>query len=105
LRTERAMEFGILLGILQSGQEAEDLAAIIKQGKTQKVPFKESIPVAITYFTYGTGMDGKLQAFADLYGRDAPILASMDKPRPVPAPAATPMPPPILPSETVAAAP
>jgi L,D-transpeptidase YcbB len=104
LRTERAMEFGILLGILQSGQEAEDLAAIIKQGKTQKVPFKESIPVAITYFTYGTGMDGKLQAFADLYGRDAPILASMDKPRPVPAPAATPMPPPILPSETVAAA-
>jgi L,D-transpeptidase YcbB len=60
LRTERAMEFGILLGILQSGQEAEDLAAIIKLGKTQKVPFKESIPVAITYFTYGTGIDGKL---------------------------------------------
>jgi L,D-transpeptidase YcbB len=103
LRTERAMEFGILLGILQSGQEAEDLAAIIKQGKTQKVPFKEAIPVAITYFTYGTGQDGKLQPFVDLYGRDAPILASMDKPRPVMTPTPTPDPaPPKIQAEAVA---
>ena len=83
VRTERALELGILLGILQSGREAEDLAAIIKQGKTQKVPFKESIPVAITYFTYGTGMDGKQQAFGDVYGRDKPVLAALDAPRPV----------------------
>jgi L,D-transpeptidase YcbB len=101
LRTERAMEFGILLGILQSGQEAEDLAAIIKLGKTQKVPFKESIPVAITYFTYGTGIDGKLQPFVDLYGRDAPILASLDKPRPIIVPPAAPVLP-QLPTESVA---
>jgi L,D-transpeptidase YcbB len=83
VRTDRALELGILLGILQSGREAEDLAAVIKLGKTQKVPFKEPIQVAITYFTFGTGMDGKVQAFADIYGRDAPILASLDKPRPV----------------------
>ncbi len=101
LRTERAMEFGILLGILQSGQEAEDLAAIIKLGKTQKVPFKESIPVAITYFTYGTGIDGKLQPFVDLYGRDAPILATLDKPRPIILPPTAPVPS-KLPTEAVA---
>lgn len=78
VRADRALELGILLGILQSGQEAEDLAAIIKLGKTEKVPFKESIPVAITYFTYGTSIDGKLQAFGDIYGRDAAVIAALD---------------------------
>ncbi len=93
VRTDRALELGILLGILQSGKEAEDLAAIIKLGKTQKVPFKQSIQVAITYFTYGTGMDGKLQAFGDIYGRDIPILATLDKPRPAPEQTPTPIAP------------
>ena len=102
MRTDRALELGILLGILQSGKEAEDLAAIIKQGKTQKVPFKEAIPVAITYFTYGTGLDGKLQAFGDIYGRDMPVLASLDQPRPVNVPPVVILPtlaPPTLPTE------
>ncbi len=100
VRTDRALELGILLGILQSGKEAEDLAAIIKKGKTERVPFKENIQVAITYFTFGTGMDGKVQSFGDIYGRDAPILASMDKARPL---AVEPQAPaPVLPPETVA---
>jgi L,D-transpeptidase YcbB len=101
VRTDRALELGILLGILQSGQEAEDLAAIIKKGKTERVPFKESIQIAITYFTYGTGMDGKVQAFGDIYGRDVPIIASLDKARP---PAVVPVVP-VLPTETVATVP
>jgi L,D-transpeptidase YcbB len=83
VRTDRAYELGILLGILQSGRESTELAELIKKGKTEKVPFKEPIPVAITYFTYGTGMDGKVQAFGDIYGRDAPVIAALDKPRPV----------------------
>ncbi len=87
VRADRALELGILLGILQTGQGAQDLAALIKKGKTEKVPFKEPIPVAITYFTYGTGMDGKVQAFGDVYGRDAPVIAALDKPRPVVMPA------------------
>lgn len=103
IRTDRALEFGILLGILQSGKEAEDLAAIIKLGKTQKVPFKEPISVAITYFTYGTGMDGKLQAFGDLYGRDKPVLAALAAPRPVKLPPVVPPPAaPASPAEAVA---
>ncbi len=83
VRADRALELGILLGILQTGQGAQDLAALIKKGKTEKVPFKEPIPVAITYFTYGTGLDGKVQAFGDIYGRDAPVIAALNAPRPV----------------------
>jgi L,D-transpeptidase YcbB len=90
VRTERAYELGILLGILQSGRDSGELAALIKKGKTEKVPFKEPIPVAITYFTYGTGMDGKVQAFGDIYGRDVPVIASLDKPRPVALPPVAP---------------
>ncbi len=81
LRTERAMELGILLGILQGGGTAEELAELIKKGKTEKVPFKENLPVFISYFTMGTGVDGVMKNYEDLYGRDAPVMASFAKPR------------------------
>ncbi len=81
LRTDRAMELGILLGIMQSGADADQLADLIRRGKTEKVLFKEKIPVYIGYFTMATGADGKLQAFNDIYGRDAPVFASFAKPR------------------------
>lgn len=91
LRTERAFELGILLGILQSGHPmddavernriADELVRLIKAGKTAKVPFKEPIPVFIGYFTLASAGDGKLQSFVDVYGRDGPVLASFDKPR------------------------
>jgi L,D-transpeptidase YcbB len=81
LRTERALELGIILGALQGGGTADELADLIKAGKTQKVPFKEPMPVVIGYFTYGTNLDGKMQNWADIYGRDAPVIASLDGPR------------------------
>jgi L,D-transpeptidase YcbB len=81
LRTERAMELGILLGILQGGGSAEKLADLIKKGKTEHVPFKEGLPVYISYFTLGMGSNGQLQAFNDVYGRDKAVLASFDQPR------------------------
>jgi L,D-transpeptidase YcbB len=91
LRTERALELGILLGALQGGGTADELAELIKAGKTQKVPFKEAMPVVIGYFTYGPNLDGKLQSYIDIYGRDAPVIASLDAPRVV-KPAMTPVP-------------
>jgi L,D-transpeptidase YcbB len=81
LRTERAMELGILLGILQGGGTAEELADLIKKGKTEHVPFKEGLPVYISYFTLAMGPNGQLQTFADVYGRDKAVLASFDQPR------------------------
>ncbi len=81
LRTDRALELGIVLGLLQGGGDIETLKTLIKAGKTQKVPFKETIPVVIAYFTYARGADGKLQNFVDLYGRDGPVIAALDRPR------------------------
>jgi L,D-transpeptidase YcbB len=84
LRVERALELGMILGAIQGGGSVDDLVVLIKKGKTQRVPFKENLPVVIGYFTYATGIDGKLQSMPDIYGRDAPILASLDQPRPTP---------------------
>jgi L,D-transpeptidase YcbB len=84
LRVERALELGMILGAIQGGGSVDDLVVLIKKGKTQRVPFKENLPVVIGYFTYATGVDGKLQSMPDIYGRDAPILASLDQPRPTP---------------------
>jgi L,D-transpeptidase YcbB len=93
LRTDRAMELGILLGIMQAGGSAEELAELIKKGKTEKVPFKENIPVFISYFTMGTGVDGTMRVYDDLYGRDAAVVASFAKPRSALTPAPIPAPP------------
>ena len=39
------------------------------------------MPVYITYFTMGRDITGQLRQFNDIYGRDAPVLASFDAPR------------------------
>lgn len=101
LRTERAYELGILLSLIQSGERlddvtvreriADDLVTLIRAGKTEKYPFKESIPVHIGYFTMATAGGKAVQSFPDLYGRDGPVLAAFARPR-VSAPASLPAP-------------
>jgi L,D-transpeptidase YcbB len=81
VRAERASELGLMLAIVMGGMEAEDGVAILRSGKTTRVSFKEKIPVYIAYFTMATGIDGKMQPFGDVYGRDKAIFASLDKPR------------------------
>lgn len=81
VRTERASELAITLAILQAGLTAEEGVATLKSGKYTRVPFTKKMPVYITYFTYGTDIDGTLRSFGDIYGRDAPVLASLDAPR------------------------
>ncbi|WP_324261580.1 L,D-transpeptidase family protein [Altererythrobacter sp. H2] len=81
VRTERATELAITLSILQAGLTADEGVATLKSGKYTRVPFTKKMPVYITYFTYGTDIDGTLRSFGDIYGRDAPVLASLDAPR------------------------
>ncbi|MCB2089220.1 MAG: L,D-transpeptidase family protein [Sphingomonadaceae bacterium] len=81
VRTERASELALTLAILQAGIEAEEGVAILKSGKYTRVGFKQTMPVYITYFTMGVDIDGNLRRFNDIYGRDAPVLESFDKPR------------------------
>ena len=40
-----------------------------------------TFPVYLIYFTYATSINGTLEKFDDLYGRDAPVLASFQQPR------------------------
>ena len=79
--TERATELAITLAILQGGLTAEEGVDLIKGGEYTKVGFQKQMPVYITYFTMAQDIDGKLSTFADIYDRDAPVLASLEAPR------------------------
>jgi L,D-transpeptidase YcbB len=89
VRTERAQELAITLAILGNlantpetrKAAAAEAVAISKSGKYTRVPIQKTMPVYITYFTLGRDIEGKLRQFADIYGRDAPVLASLDAPR------------------------
>ncbi len=50
-------------------------------GKYTRVPMTKTFPVYIVYFTMAQDISGKLSSFADIYGRDAPVLASFEQPR------------------------
>jgi murein L,D-transpeptidase YcbB/YkuD len=69
------------MAILGAGLTPEQAAANNLSGKYTKVPMTRTFPVYITYFTTGVDITGKLSTFADIYSRDAPVLASFNQPR------------------------
>jgi murein L,D-transpeptidase YcbB/YkuD len=81
VRTERALELAMTIAILGQGATREEAVAISTSGEYTRVPVKKSMPVYITYFTMARDIDGELKTFNDIYGRDAPVLASFEKPR------------------------
>lgn len=81
VRTERAKVVAIALAIIGGGKTAEEAEAISNSGKYTRVPMTRTMPVYIGYFTMARSIDGDLRAFNDIYGRDAPLLASFAKPR------------------------
>lgn len=81
IRTERAVELGMTMAIMGAGMTPEEAIALSNSGKYTKVPMTRTFPVYLTYMTMGTAIDGTMRKFADIYGRDAPVLASFQKPR------------------------
>ena len=81
VRTERALELAMVIAILGQGATREEAVAISTSGEYTRVPVKKSMPVYITYFTMARDIDGELKTFGDIYGRDAPVLASFEAPR------------------------
>lgn len=81
VRTERALELAMTIAILGQGATRDEAVAISTSGDYTRVPVKKAMPVYITYFTMARDIDGALQTFADIYGRDAPVLASFEAPR------------------------
>ena len=83
VRTERAVELGMTMAILGSGMSLEEAANISRSGKYTRVLMTRPLPVYLTYFTMAQDIGGKLSTFRDLYGRDAPVLASFERAREV----------------------
>lgn len=81
IRTERAMELAITMAILGQGASKDEAVEIATSGEYTMVPIQKEMPAYITYFTMASDIDGKMRTFEDIYGRDAPVLASLDKPR------------------------
>ncbi|MBV7258177.1 L,D-transpeptidase family protein [Erythrobacter crassostreae] len=83
IRTENALEVAMMVAILGKGASKEEAVEIATSGKYTKVMLEKDkkIPAYITYFTLATNIDGEMEQFKDIYGRDAPVLASLDKPR------------------------
>jgi L,D-transpeptidase YcbB len=87
VRTQEAVELGMLLGILGAGKTRDEVLAIHKSGEYTKVELTKPFPVYITYFTYASQIDpetsqfGPLTKFGDIYGRDKPVIDSFARPR------------------------
>ena len=81
IRTERALELAMTIAILGQGASRDEAVAISTSGEYTRVPVVKSMPVYITYFTMARDIDGELNSFKDIYGRDAPVLASFEAPR------------------------
>ncbi|MBX7501595.1 L,D-transpeptidase family protein [Qipengyuania sp. YG27] len=88
IRVQGARELAMTMSMLGNAKSREDLPAIQQEvseitasREYTRYPMAKQWPVYITYFTYGVDVDGNLRKFADIYDRDAPVLAALDAPR------------------------
>ena len=81
IRTERALELAMTMAILGKGATKDEAVAISTSGKYTKVMLEKQWPAYITYFTMASDINGEMATFKDIYNRDAPVLASLEKPR------------------------
>ena len=79
IRTERALHFAGLMAVMFAGRSPEEFGEAVASGKTTRFGFDDPFPVYIAYWTMTPAADGKLNKFADIYGRDAPVIASFSK--------------------------
>ena len=71
--------FGLGLRLLEDQPEwgAAAIDAAVAAGQTVTVPLTAPVPVHVAYFTVAPGPEGTLRRFADVYGRDAAIIAAL----------------------------
>lgn len=88
VRVEGARELAMTMSMLGNMKTKDDIPAIQAEvqtitagGKYTRYPLANQWPVYLTYFTMASDVDGQMRSFADIYGRDGPVLASFDKPR------------------------
>ena len=81
IRAERATELAMTMAILGADLPPETAVEYNLSGKYTKVPMTKPWAVYVTYFTVARDVTGLMRSFTDLYGRDAPVIASFAKPR------------------------
>ncbi|MBW8296089.1 L,D-transpeptidase family protein [Sphingopyxis sp.] len=80
IRTERALHFSGLMAVMFAGRSPEEFGEAIASGKTTRFGFDQPFPVYVAYWTVIPDGKGGTKKLSDLYGRDAPVLASFAKP-------------------------
>lgn len=103
IRTERALHFSGLMAVMFAGKSPEEFGEAIASGKTTRFGFDEPFPVYVAYWTMVPDGKGGVKKLADLYGRDAPVVASFAKPGRPTATIIAPEPPPVVPTIPTAA--
>lgn len=76
IRTDR---IGALADRLLPDWDSMKIAAVLDSRTTMRVPLDRQLPVFIAYFTAAIGPEGQYLQFADVYGRDPPVLAALGK--------------------------
>lgn len=103
IRTERALHFSGLMAVMFAGRSPEEFGEAIASGKTTRFGFENPFPVYVAYWTVIPDGKGGTKKLADLYGRDAPVVASFAKPGRPTATIIAPVAPPVVPTvETTA---
>jgi murein L,D-transpeptidase YcbB/YkuD len=69
----------LVLGDLETWNR-ETLETAIATGETRTIPLARPVPVFVLYWTAGVDVRGTPHFYADVYGRDAGVLAALDAP-------------------------
>lgn len=81
IRVEHPLDLVQLLFNDDEKWNRDAIDARIATGKTQNVTLPTTVPILLAYWTVDIDDDGRLAFKNDIYGRDAPLLAALDKPQ------------------------
>ena len=98
IRTERALHFSGLMAVMFAGRSPEEFGEAIASGKTTRFGFAQPFPVYVAYWTAVPDGKGGVKKLDDIYGRDAPVVASFARPGRAAAAIIAPKAPPVVPT-------
>lgn len=80
IRVEHPFDLADHLLRLDGREEETSLEQILASGKTQRINFRNPVPIILTYRTAGVSENGRVFFLDDLYSRDADLLEALDGP-------------------------
>jgi len=86
------------MAVMFAGRSPEEFGEAVASGKTTRFGFENPFPVYVAYWTVVPDAKGGVKKLADIYGRDAPVVASFAKPGRTAAVVISPAPPTVVPT-------